>query len=56
MPGDAAVPRDLPEPPKPLDGEVLTPSRAVGAGCLGLLVLVPVLLGTAALIVARVLE
>ncbi|MEO3828793.1 histidine kinase [Actinomadura sp. B10D3] len=56
MPGDPAVPRDMPEPPKPLDGEALTLSRALGAGCLGLVVLVPVVLGTAALIIARALE
>ncbi|SPT63846.1 sensor histidine kinase [Actinomadura madurae] len=56
MPGDPAMLRDVPEPPKPLDGEVLTMPRALGAGCLGLLVLVPVVLGTAALIVARALE
>ncbi|MEV5751488.1 histidine kinase [Actinoallomurus sp. NPDC052308] len=53
---DPAVRRDVPERPRPLDDEVLTLPRALGAGCLGLLVLVPVAAGTAMVIIMRALQ
>jgi signal transduction histidine kinase len=54
-PGLGAL-RDEPERPAPLDAEVLTLPRALGAGCLGSLATVPVAVGAALLIVTRVLE
>ncbi|WP_433337543.1 sensor histidine kinase [Spirillospora sp. CA-294931] len=55
-PADLGTLRDEPERPAPLDAEVLTLPRVLGAGCLGLLATVPVAAGTAILIIAWVLE
>ncbi|MFC5752843.1 sensor histidine kinase [Actinomadura rugatobispora] len=54
--GAPSVPVDEPERPAPLDAEVLTLPRALGAGCLGLLAVVPVVTGLAMLIVLKLLE
>jgi signal transduction histidine kinase len=56
VPSAPSIPRDEPEPPKPLDAEVLTLPRALGAGCLGLIAAVPVAIGTAMLIIIRALQ
>lgn len=56
LPSDPTVRHAAPERPRPLDDEVLTLPRALGAGCLGLLVLVPVAVGTAMVIIMRALQ
>ncbi|MER7079685.1 sensor histidine kinase [Saccharopolyspora kobensis] len=51
---DRAEPSALPDqlPPEPLAAEALTWPRVLGAGCLGLLALLPVIIGLAVLVVA----
>ncbi|MFI0467014.1 sensor histidine kinase [Saccharopolyspora sp. 5N102] len=51
-----AANRPLPEVREPLDAEVLTLPRAVGAGCLGLLAVVPVATGLITLIILLAIE
>ncbi|TDD43491.1 sensor histidine kinase [Saccharopolyspora elongata] len=51
-----AANRPLPEVREPLDAEVLTLPRAVGAGCLGLLAVVPVATGLIMLIILLAIE
>lgn len=59
VPADPPAREDGPEPrevPPPLDAEVLTLPRVLGAGCLGVLAAVPVVAGLAMLIVLSLLE
>ncbi|MER7012251.1 histidine kinase [Saccharopolyspora sp. NPDC000359] len=51
---DRAEPSALPDqlPPEPLAAEALTWPRVLGAGCLGLLAVLPVIIGLAVLVVA----
>jgi hypothetical protein len=56
MPSGPRLLPDEHERPEPLDAEVLTLPRALGAGCLGLLAVVPVATGLVMLIIMLALE